>query len=514
MKKLFSRYLPVLAIVLAMIAMTLGGVALTQSPSPTPMPGEEEAQAPPELEEFAMDWPLIHKDYEATRANLDAEISSEKVDMLEEGWTLEAGANGQWTGASLLILGNSTFLQGPDGSVYSVGIEDGELLWAAAFDAQEEGSGAVAAGWEKIFAVAQQTEVAALDRETGEEVWRMSPENETDMTSGQLSGRSIIPFANYVFVGTMPGEEEEESRALIHAVNQEDGNITWSLMTEDLANMTDQEESQLAGLAIVTAPAIDQETGIMYWPVASQDGDGNATALIAVAAETGEIEWIAQAESSILSSPVLAEANNTAMDNTTQMVVALAQGGEVLAFDRETGEMAWSATLGMQGENETQQADLDEIEMMLSPMASAEGMLFVAYRAAGNQTEDGSGGLAAIDLMSGEIAWESPVEGTPTGGATVAGDLVFTATEEGTIYAFMSEDGSEVWTYEASGAIAGWPAVASDTIVWPIGGEAGAGLLALRLGGMPGEGTPAPTPEDGTPPPPAMPDQDEGLPAW
>ena len=52
----------------------------------------------------------------------------------------------------------------------------------------------------------------------------------------------------------------------------------------------------------------------------------------------------------------------------------------------------------------------------------------------------------------------------------VVNDLVFTATFDGTIYAFNRTDGAQVWTYKAPSAINGWPAVAGDTIVWPAGG--------------------------------------------
>jgi outer membrane protein assembly factor BamB len=59
---------------------------------------------------------------------------------------------------------------------------------------------------------------------------------------------------------------------------------------------------------------------------------------------------------------------------------------------------------------------------------------------------------------------------------------VFTATYDGTIYALSRSAGKVVWTLQAPGGIAAWPAVAGDTIVWPVGLGREPGVLALRLG--------------------------------
>ncbi len=67
-------------------------------------------------------------------------------------------------------------------------------------------------------------------------------------------------------------------------------------------------------------------------------------------------------------------------------------------------------------------------------------------------------------------------------GATVVNDLVFTASLDGIIYALSRDDGHVVWQYQAPGGTNAWPAVASDTIVWPIGLGDKPLVLALRLG--------------------------------
>jgi outer membrane protein assembly factor BamB len=68
------------------------------------------------------------------------------------------------------------------------------------------------------------------------------------------------------------------------------------------------------------------------------------------------------------------------------------------------------------------------------------------------------------------------------GGATVVNDLVFTATFNGIIYAFNKKTGEKLFEYQAPGGINGQPAVAGDTIVFPIGVSSQPCLLALKIG--------------------------------
>ena len=85
------------------------------------------------------------------------------------------------------------------------------------------------------------------------------------------------------------------------------------------------------------------------------------------------------------------------------------------------------------------------------------------------------------------------VSGCPDsfGATTVVGKLVFVSNIYGQIIALDRATGTEVWRHQADGGINGWPAVAGDLIVLPIGCPAAEDdgvphLLALRLDGVSG----------------------------
>jgi outer membrane protein assembly factor BamB len=67
------------------------------------------------------------------------------------------------------------------------------------------------------------------------------------------------------------------------------------------------------------------------------------------------------------------------------------------------------------------------------------------------------------------------------GGATVVNDLVFASVITGKILALDRATGEIVWEYQAPGGINGWPAVAGDKLIIPVGFGDPPVLLALGL---------------------------------
>lgn len=75
----------------------------------------------------------------------------------------------------------------------------------------------------------------------------------------------------------------------------------------------------------------------------------------------------------------------------------------------------------------------------------------------------------ALDLATGEPIWTQNLAPGNFGAVTVVNDLLFTSTFDGMIYALDRATGAIVWTDRPGAGINGWPAVAGDTILFPVG---------------------------------------------
>jgi outer membrane protein assembly factor BamB len=80
------------------------------------------------------------------------------------------------------------------------------------------------------------------------------------------------------------------------------------------------------------------------------------------------------------------------------------------------------------------------------------------------------GEMVALDVATGKQLWDTRLQQMPLGGATVAGDLVFTMTLKGELLAMSRVNGSIVWTAQLPAGSNSTLAIAGDTLI------AGAGL--------------------------------------
>lgn len=76
-----------------------------------------------------------------------------------------------------------------------------------------------------------------------------------------------------------------------------------------------------------------------------------------------------------------------------------------------------------------------------------------------------TGGLGAIDSGTGKIVWQKYLPSPAYGAATVANDVVFTATLSGKVYAFDTKTGKALWTTTGPAGINSFPAVTKDTLI-------------------------------------------------
>jgi outer membrane protein assembly factor BamB len=418
-----------------------------------------------------------------------------------------------------LIVGNRVYLQDLKSNVYALRLRNGKLLWKKDYNVENIGPTGPAVGWGKIF-VPVQPNIVALDRQ-GNELWTQKITTvDTEGIDFQLTA-----FADLVYVSTVPGSSVTNfytggAAGIIYALDQKTGEIKWSFNTVDTSDIWGNPLVNSGGGGWYP-PAIDLRTGITYWgignpapyPGTPEFPNGSSRlgpnlysdSMVALDARSGALQWYNQVKPHDLydldfqCSPILA----TARINRERREIVIGGGklGKVFAFDRATGDILWQTPVG-QHEND----ELTEFPPGITHvypgifggiethMALANGVLYVPVvniftdftsTAIDPSTLDiagGTGELVAIDINTGEIIWKKQFNSPNFGGATVVNDLVFTATFDGKIYAFNRRTGDEKWSYQASGGINAWPAVAGNTIIFPVGQGNPPQLIAFRVG--------------------------------
>ncbi len=481
---------------------------------------------PPEYIEFASDWPMANHDYANTRATTSSSINSTNVNTLGVAWAFPIASSGTVFGAAAstpVIQGNTVYFQDLALNTYALDLTSGSLLWQKLYNTPTIGPNGPAVAYGKVFVQSDLYSYSALDAITGEELWK-----EKISTNAGI-GIDIAPavYDSRILVSTVPGISIQSFYTggvygTFYALDQSSGAQLWKWDTiDDPASMWGNPRVNSGGGAWFP-PAVDNATGVTYWSVAnpapfpgtpefpngsSRPGPNLYTNSLAAISADGAVLWITQVlphdltDHDLQLSPILAQA--TVSGKLQDVVITGGKMGQVYCMNRETGAILWQTMVGKHQNdllidhgvtgNVTSAivfpSSLGGIE---TPMAYSDNVVYVAVNnLGGNWTATSSvnlpassatGNLVAIDVNFGRWLWSIDLPAGTYGGATVVNDLVFTATQDGTIYAFNKYTGEKVWTYKAPAGIIAWPAVAGDYIVWPCGTGGTPTLLAFKLG--------------------------------
>ena len=488
------------------------------------------AGSPSEVIEHADDWPLPNRDNAATRAVFNSPIDSTTVDRLEVAWTADVRGGSTWGNLATtpLILGDRVYVAGLDGGVHAIDATTGENLWTVGNRGGLYGPSGVAVGWGKVFAIKignrlRGQMIAAYDADTGEQVWA------TEIAPGG-SELNVQPFVYNEMVFASTSGFPAGVRGTIYALDQATGDVVWTFATVEDEGLWGNPDVNSGGGAWYP-PALDTDSGTLFygvgnpypfpgapgWPAgSSRPGDNRWTSgTVALDVNTGELRWGFQAfphdifdRDHVL--VALAKAEDHGLDH--DVLVSAGKGGVAFGHDPATGDMLWRTSVGLH-RNDNLESFNSPVEVlpgaqggMVTPVAVAEGVFYAAvvnapsYYESDQVTSGGEGtqlftrpsNAVAIDIATGEIVWDTEIKtripDVPAadvfGGMTVVNDLLFTSSFFGELWALNRHTGEVVWHYQANGATNGWPAVAGDMIIYPIGLPEEPQvpyLLALRL---------------------------------
>jgi glucose dehydrogenase len=490
---------------LVLAAIFIGAIlagCTTQNTNVTPGPVGTPA---PEVIKYASDWPLPNHDYANTRETKTASINSGNVGQLKVAWRFNISASGAFGALPTipLILGNTVYFHDINANAYAVDLSTGTQKWMKAYNSQGlEGPFGVAIGYGKLFMQKDNFVMVGLNLSDGHEVWS-STVNTVNTSAGGGMG-------------------------ILYALNQANGSVVWSFNTVKDGQLWGNQQINSGGGAWYT-PSVDTKTGIMFWGIGNpapfsgtaQYPNGASFGYntlytdcsLAIEHSTGKLVWYKQVlqhdiqDHDLQIAEILVN-NVTASGETHNVVIASGKMGKVYEIDRATGELLWAVPVGEHTPNDqwdqfpsvTNKSDFVKVQPSViggveTPMAYSDGIIYVPIEDlvspwnstttdfSGINFNTGKGELVALDVRSGNTIWAQYFDpGVNVGGATVVNDLVFTATFNGVIYAFDKKTGEQLFMYQAPGGINGQPAVAGNTIVFPVGLSNPPCLLALKVG--------------------------------
>lgn len=501
--------------------VAVGTPVFAQDASPEAEPAGDEGDAaalpmiPPEMEEFANDWPMAQQNYAATRVASGGTIDSSNVADLGVAWELPLDASSAFGAitSNPIVLGDTVYIIDNAANIQSLDRNTGEVKWRVDNNVSTFGPNGVAVGYGYLVGVLGDTaEVLTLDAETGEEIWRFQLANHNAL------GITMAPliFDGYVIVSTEPGGNTKGTyqggaNGVVYCLDIQTGITlwTWDTVEDDLwGNFRVN-----SGGGLWYPPSVDVETGILYMGIgnaapfiyspenpnaASRPGPNDyANCLVALDPNLGRVLWYINVKPADLydhdnqQTPVLATVKIGESD--ADLVFTSGKHGFVAAVYRESGQEYWRVPVGIHQDSglltlpSNPEDALTVFPGLLggveSPLAYKDGVVYAAalnfsapfygegfiYDPERNYSEATSN-LVAIDASNGQIIWDTEIGAGIAGpGPVISGDLLFTGTLDGIVRAFSLVDGSQVWSVQTSAGVNAPFAVAGDMLFVPTG---------------------------------------------
>jgi outer membrane protein assembly factor BamB len=442
------------------------------------------------------EWALPNAELAGTRAVSGRGIDAGNADSLVVRWRLALTGRPNYSGifASTPVADDTTvYVQDLQSDVRALDRSTGTVRWTRRYHAPNEGPNGLAVDDTRIYG-ATDSEAFALAKSTGRELWRRH------LTSAreQLVDVAPIVWNGLVFtstVGYSPG-----GRGAIYALDATSGVVRWKFDTIARPWPHPQE----SGGGGIWYPASIDEHGRLYagtsnptpWGGTPRRPNGGAfpgpvpftDSLLVLDAQSGRLLWHDQVtphdvrDYDFEATPILANVDDA------PVVFGAGKSGRVIAWDRDTHRRLWATPVGLH-RNDVGPLPPQRVTVcpgllggVETPMAYAGGRLFVPVvdlcgwgRATASQplTElepaSGRGRLVALDGSTGRVLWQRRLPSPVFGCATVANDVVFTSTYDGTAYGFAAADGRIVWRARLRAGSNACPAVFGDLVVFGAG---------------------------------------------
>lgn len=466
--------------------------------------------APEEDIRYFGEWPSPNGGLYNTRLATTS-IDAANVANLKVAWTLPltgAGSTGR-DFSNPVIANGIVYLQDGASNVTAVRNATGKVLWTHPYNSSDYGPNGVTLAYGRLFGVTA-SGVFALNAADGSQLWYRTDFGGArfDIAPEVANGKVFVAAALTVGGG------------LIYALDAGTGATDWTFQT--VADPAGQQLKATAGGAwdpFLIGPDSSVYAGTGN-PYLSQQQAQSAPSrelytdsLVKLDQATGHLDWYYQAfpddfhDWDLQVSPILTTVAGRAI------VLAAGKGGYVFAIDPASGRLLWKTPVGVHnGHDQDDELALEgklhlttpytsypgEVGGVETNMAVAGGVAYVAVVDLGSTFSSptallgsidalqAKGEMVALDVATGRALWSAQLPQMPLAGATVAGDLVFTATLTGELFALRRSDGSIAWTSQLPGGSNSTLAITADTLIagagFPFGANKQPAVVAYRLG--------------------------------
>lgn len=503
---------------------TLATFITHQEPLPEPDPNANRCSAAAKpLRASAGDWPVWGGDAGASRRQLKAGFSAADVSRLKVKWVFAYPGNladGQPT-----VFGDRVFVGNRTGRVFSLDADTGCTRWWA--DAEAGVRAAISIGAlpnaKRIaaFFTAENGFVHAVDANDGAPIWKARV---ADHPLIRISGSPVL-YKDRLYVPISSLEEVALSdpkypcctlRGGVVALDAASGKVVWAAHTiADEARSIGKSPGGVpmfgpAGASVFSPPTIDAKRKLIYVGTGnshSQVSDQAANAVIAFDLATGDRRWVTQVtpkddtcagalrpdgcahvgpDWGFAAPPALATVGGK------DVVVAVSKDGEAYGFAPDDGRLLWNLKL-KPGDSQSPggpwgvTVDGRNLYVGGADLNPAPGVVV--------------GGVYAVDIATGKLAWHQPpppaacswgdspgksatlyqmvtcTEAQPSALVMIPG-VVFAGSVDGHIRGYAATDGKIIWDFDT-----GIPFPAVDGVT-ANGGSMNYGALAIGGGAL------------------------------
>jgi outer membrane protein assembly factor BamB len=476
-------------------------------------------------------WELPGGSAQNTR-DVGGPINASNVSTLGVAWTVPITASGTFGAYATtpVVSGGVVYTQDLASNVYAINLATGKLLWTKKYNSPDEGPNGVTVANGTVYGATEDS-AFALQAATGEQLWikKLSRNGNEgiDMAPGYHNGT--------VYVSTVPGNAKSfyagNGQAILWALNAETGATKWKF-EQVPANLWSSKNTNInSGGGLWNPPTFDSQ-GNLYigianpapWPGTAKFPWGSSRpgpnlytdSIVKLNGETGKLMWYYQLTPHDIFDHDLEDAPILSTDNGTPIVIDGGKGGILVAVNAETGKLVWKLPVGVHnGHDETnleaekgnysnlklpltvEPGDLGGIESQLASdgttVYAAVNNLAVKFKGQSDAEGEfpagiagGTGDLVAVNEATGKLGWDDKLPSSPYGAATLANNVVFTTTFNGSLYAFESTTGKELWKTQLSAGTNAPVMVVGDTLItagsFPLAPGQKALIIAYRLG--------------------------------